>query len=36
MSIYSNIEKITKELQKELSLKNVNQVPSLEKITLNV
>lgn len=36
MSTYSNLSKINKELQKELSFKNENQVPSLEKITLNV
>jgi len=36
MSIYSNLNKINKELQSELSLKNENQVPSLEKIVLNV
>jgi len=36
MSIYSNLNKINGELKKDLSLKNENQVPSLEKITLNV
>ncbi|MCD5382983.1 50S ribosomal protein L5 [Candidatus Gracilibacteria bacterium] len=36
MSIYSNLNKINEELKSELSLKNKNQVPSLEKIVLNV
>jgi len=36
MSIYSNLNKIKKDLQSELSLKNPNEVPSLEKVVLNV
>jgi ribosomal protein L5 len=36
MSIYSDLNKINKELKEELSLKNENQVPALEKIVLNV
>jgi ribosomal protein L5 len=36
MSIHSNLNKINKELQSELSLKNENEVPFLDKIVLNV
>jgi len=36
MSIYSNLNKINKELKWELSLKNENQIPFLDKIVLNV